>query len=149
MTERHKILFDLLTELWNSGNVDLATQVYCEDSKRSDPDHPEPVRGREQIALSISEVHKGFPDFKIEIKRRISDSDEVAAEWICTGTHTGVFQGIPPTGRRVTVYGTSLSRIRDDKIAEERAYFDRLDLLQQLGVIPGTAHNATAAAART
>lgn len=149
MTEKNQVLFDLLTELWNSGNVELVPGVYSEDAERIDPNSPQPIRGREQIANGISEVHRGFPDFKLEIKRRIYDADEAAMEWTCTGTHTGVYQGIPPTGRRVTINGSSLNRIQNDKIVEEHAYFDRLALLQQLGVVPGSAQSEAAAAGRT
>ena len=149
MTQNNQVLFDLLTELWNSGNLELAPQIYSEEAERIDPNYPEPIRGREQIVRGIEEVHAAFPDFKLEIKRRINESDQVATEWTCSGTHTGVFQGIPARGRRVRIDGTSLNRIRDSKIVEERAYFDRLALLQQLGVISGPAQKEATAAART
>ncbi len=141
-------MFDVLTEFWNSGNLELLPQVFSEDVERSDPDHPQPIRGRQEIANYLAEVRTGFPDFKIEIKRRIGDGDEVAVEWTCTGTHNGVYQSIPATGRRVTISGVSLNRIQGNKIVEERAYFDRLALLQQLGVMPEAAQSKATSAAR-
>jgi steroid delta-isomerase-like uncharacterized protein len=149
MTEQNDVLFDLLTELWNTGNLELLPQIFGEEAERNDPNFPQPLRGREQIGRSIREVHASFPDFELQIKHRICESDQVATEWTCSGTHTGVFQGIPPTGKRVTIIGISLNRIRDNKIVEERAYFDRLALLQQLGVVSGSAQNQGIAAAHT
>ncbi len=136
MSSGTEALFKLLTELWNTGNFELATQVYSEQVERTDPNIAQPIRGRQQVLNYIAEIRTGFPDFTIEIKRRIIEGDQAASEWTCTGTHKGSFQGIPPTGRRVNISGASLSTIQDGKIAAERAYFNQLSLLQQLGVAP-------------
>lgn len=140
-------IFDLLTELWNSGNLELLTQVYCDDTKRSDPNTPQPVHGTRPIGDYIAQVRTGFPDFKINIEQQIGEGDQVVSEWTCTGTHNGLFQGVPATGRSVTVHGMTLNRIQNNRIVEERVYYDRLGLLQQLGVAPGQGQGATTAAA--
>jgi predicted ester cyclase len=53
-----------------------------------------------------------------------------------TGTHKGEYTGNPGTGRSFTVPGTSISHIVGGKIKENWAYWDRLGLLEQLGVAP-------------
>jgi len=139
MPENMQGIVDLLTEFWNTGKPELAAQLYGDQAERTDPNQPEPARGAQQIANYVGEVHAGFPDFKLEIKQRIGEGDQVATEWTCTGTHNGEFQGIPPTGRRVEITGMTLNRIKDGQIVEERVYFDRLAMLQQLGVVSGAA----------
>ena len=52
-----------------------------------------------------------------------------------TGTHTGPWMGIPPTGRPVTVKGMALYRLQDGKIVEQWTIGDTLGLLQQLGAV--------------
>jgi predicted ester cyclase len=52
-----------------------------------------------------------------------------------TATHTGEFQGIPSTGKRITVSGIWIERIADDRIVERWGVFDMLGVMQQLGVI--------------
>ena len=52
------------------------------------------------------------------------------------GTHTGEFQGIPPTGKQVTMGGISINRFAEGKLAEHWSQFDSLGLMQQLGVVP-------------
>jgi predicted ester cyclase len=44
--------------------------------------------------------------------------------------------GIPPTGKEVMMSGNSICCLSGGKIAEGRSNFDRLGMLQQLGVIP-------------
>ena len=63
---------------------------------------------------------------------------EVRYAWTCTGTHRGEFQGILPTGKRIEITGLALARIENGKVVEERVYFDRLAMLEQLGVAPGS-----------
>jgi steroid delta-isomerase-like uncharacterized protein len=141
-------LFDVMTGLWNTGNPALLSQVYSAEAVRVDPLNPEPARGIQQIGATLSAARAGFPDFQLHIKQRIGDDEWVVTEWSTTGTHTGAFMGVPPTGRAATLHGVSVTRISGLKIVEERGYFDRLALLQQLGVGPGAAQSAAAAAAR-
>lgn len=136
MPENSDRIFEILTELWNTGNGELAKQIYSSDAERTDPNGPEPTRGPQQVATYVAEVRSGFPDFNLQITRRITDGDQIASEWVCNGTHRGTFLGIPPTGRQVQINGVTLSRIKGNHIVEERAYFDRLSMLQQLGVAP-------------
>jgi len=65
------------------------------------------------------------------------------SEFRVTGTHTGVLASpegdIAPTNRRATARGVQLQRIAEGKIAEEHVYFDQLEILAQLGLVPESA----------
>ena len=52
-----------------------------------------------------------------------------------TETHTGVFQGRPPTNKTVNTRSAGLCKIENEKIVEHWDVVDRLDLLQQTGAI--------------
>jgi SnoaL-like polyketide cyclase len=43
---------------------------------------------------------------------------------------------IAPTYKKVVGYGVQLLRVENGKIAEARIYFDQLDQMRQLGLIP-------------
>lgn len=66
----------------------------------------------------------------------IAEGDKVSARFIVSGTHTGEFLGIPPTGNAVTIIGTGIIRFADGKDVEHHVNFDALGLMQQLGVLP-------------
>jgi predicted ester cyclase len=55
---------------------------------------------------------------------------------VASGTHRGVFMGIPPTGKQVTVPGIHIWRIKDGKIVEHWGESDWLGMMQQLDVLP-------------
>jgi steroid delta-isomerase-like uncharacterized protein len=74
-----------------------------------------------------------FPDSRISIESCIAEGDEVATRWTLTGTHQGVFQGIPPAGRLVKFTGIEFNRVVDGKLVEHWSMFDNVSLLQQIG----------------
>jgi len=66
----------------------------------------------------------------------------VATRWTARGTHKGELMGIAPTDKQVTVTGISISRFVSGKIEEGWLSWDRMDLMQQLGVAPQMAKPA-------
>jgi hypothetical protein len=62
----------------------------------------------------------------------LAEDDRVAYRLTITGAHQAVFQGIPPTGKHVTVSFTTIVRIADGRLIEEWGGLDLFDLWQQL-----------------
>jgi predicted ester cyclase len=79
---------------------------------------------------------QAFPDLRVTVEDLIAEGGRVAAHLGFRGTHLGESNGIAPTDRRVDCTGIVISRIEGGKIAEDRANFDDLGLMQQLIVIP-------------
>jgi predicted ester cyclase len=53
-----------------------------------------------------------------------------------SGKHVGEVNGIPPSGRPISVDAISIHRIEGGKIAETWEVWDTLGFLQQIGVVP-------------
>jgi steroid delta-isomerase-like uncharacterized protein len=77
-----------------------------------------------------------FPDGPLSIDDLIAEGDRVAHRWTVHGTHQRDFEGIPATGRLVTMTGIFIYRIAGGRVVEIWASVDDLGLLQQLGVVP-------------
>jgi steroid delta-isomerase-like uncharacterized protein len=79
-----------------------------------------------------------FPDGQIEVKTLVAQGDQVVAEIVGRGTHSGTLGGpggdIPATGRRVELPLAEFFRLRDGKIVELRYYFDAFSMFRQLGI---------------
>lgn len=73
------------------------------------------------------------PSFTIE--SQIAEGDQVTTRWTVNGTHRGEFQGVEPTGRRITLTGHTTQRFRNGKIAEAYWNWDHYGLYEQLGLI--------------
>ena len=77
-----------------------------------------------------------FSDQKYTIHVQLAEGDLVSTLATWQGTHTGEFQRHPPTGNEIVISGIAIDRIKDGKIVEHWARHDRLDFMQQLGLIP-------------
>jgi steroid delta-isomerase-like uncharacterized protein len=84
-----------------------------------------------------------FPDSRVTIDDMIAEGDQVVTKKTFTGTQTGDFAGIPATGNEVRLQFVDIMRLRDGKIVEHWNCIDQLSFMQQLGVIPAPAQEAT------
>ena len=93
-------------------------------------------RGRHEVAARYQALWEAFPDFNVSPQRFTADERQVAAEAIYSGTHRGVFNGHPPTGRSFKLRILVLFSFDDDRIASEAIYLDYAGQLRQLGIAP-------------
>lgn len=91
---------------------------------------------REQSLAMIRDVYQAFNDFKHHIEETFAVDDVVIMRITDRATHTGVFEGLPPTGRTINIGQISIIRIHSGQITEIREEADMLTLMQQLGAIP-------------
>jgi steroid delta-isomerase-like uncharacterized protein len=70
----------------------------------------------------------------------IAEGDKVAVCFTAKGTHDGVFQGVPATGKHYELSAMTVWRFVDGRIAEEWVFSNDLDLYRQLGLFkePGS-----------
>ena len=75
---------------------------------------------------------EGIPNAFYDIKESFVNDDKVTCRWVCTGTQSGNFYGMPPTNKDVNVNGITIFRIADGKIAELWNVWDQFTLVEQL-----------------
>lgn len=91
------------------------------------------VAGYKQM---MSVLLAAFPNSHFSIDDIIAEGNLVAARHSMQGTHQAEFQGIPPTGKQVTVPAIAIFRLIGGKVTEVWLNADFLGLLQQLRVVP-------------
>ena len=123
----------VFVEIYGEGKVNLVDQLYADDFV---DDSPGGGSGRGLIKEAVTDFHKACPDLHIEVEDVFATNDKVVVRYIGHGTQTGVFGGIPPTGKTIKVRGLTVLLIANGKIKTEWTEYDRLGMLQQLGVIP-------------
>jgi steroid delta-isomerase-like uncharacterized protein len=135
VTEENIAIIGRLAELWNTGNLAIADEIFGTDFVNHDPNDPK-VINLESYKGYIVAIRTGFPDFHVTTNDLVAEGDKVAVRWIITATHQGEFAGIPATGIEATWTGMTIWRFADGKLMEGWWMKDVLGLLQQLGVIP-------------
>lgn len=122
-------------QVWASGNVDFAAEVFREDYVRHDLRPTEAAPGPAGQAMIAEQFRRAFPDVEWHVDFVLGDGDLVAARWTAAGTHSGAWADLAPTGKRATFSGVNIFRFGDDgKVAEIWNHRDDLGLMQQLGV---------------
>lgn len=97
---------------------------------------PADVVGIDSAKAYYANYLTGFSNIIFTIKDVFGQGDKLVKHWNFKGTHTGVFFGIPATGKQLNLDGVTLVRMENGKIAAEQDFFDNLEFSQQLGLIP-------------
>jgi len=124
------------TDVWGSGSESVAQELLASNYVGHMTGNPVTL-DRAGWLVFFRAFRTAFPDAQFTIEDMIAEGDRVVLRLTMRGTHRGVFNGIPPTGRTVVVSGVSIERIVNGRIVEGWVTNDALGMLQQLGVIPG------------
>ena len=85
------------------------------------------------LRRSAAGLRSAFPDLSIS-SLVLANSDEMAAVHAAArGTHRGIFQGVPPTGRGWTASFTGIYRVQGGRIVDSWETWDLLGILEQIG----------------
>ena len=103
----------------------------------------DPRRGRDDIKAFMTDFRQAFPDLNFwGTADLIAEGDHVVGRWEGGGTHTGpafndFLAGSLPaaTGRKMHFTGTTVLRLKDGRIVEEKGLDDGVTALTQLGLI--------------
>jgi predicted ester cyclase len=76
--------------------------------------------------------YDGFPDGKLVVEEILAAGDRTTVIGTWTGTHRGELQGLPTTGKRVTLSFISVTRFAAGKIIEHHTQLDAAGMMHQL-----------------
>jgi len=108
-------------EVFNQGNLNVIEEIWAEDAVFSGTLIPE-VRGPHAVKQVVTAIRAAFPDIHYSlVGEPVVQGDRYSCRWQSTGTHTGEFMGVAPTGKHFTQTGTSTVRMKGGKIAEHYA----------------------------
>ena len=74
----------------------------------------------------------GFSNIEFTIPEVIGQGNRLVKHWNFKGIHTGDFFGMPASGNKLNLSGTTLVTIKDGKIAKEHDFFDMMSMVSQL-----------------
>jgi predicted ester cyclase len=102
------------------------------------------LRSRTGFKHYFADLHRSFRDLTLEVHENVGvlvENDLIALRTIMSGTHTGDYLGVPPTGESVQTSVSHILRIRDDQITEHWPVMDTYRILVKIGAIPGVGAN--------
>lgn len=142
MSEARRVLEQAI-EYWNAGDREAWTTLYTEDVVYEAP-------GGQRLTGLADLKEKYFDALLTAAPDRVSrdvvlfaDGEHVVEQARYVGTHTGPLRTpdgaeVPATEKQFDFPFVGVFHVRGAKIASIRIYYDQLELLMQLGLVPGT-----------
>jgi ketosteroid isomerase-like protein len=127
------------TDTFNAHDVEGFAEVLADDVVFRAPGGKE-GKGRAACVEFYGSWIEAFRDAHVEVTDLHIIDDVAVEEGTFTGTHGGILHSpagdIPPTGRPVRLDYIQMLRFRDGEHVSFNLMFDRLVMLEQLGIIP-------------
>lgn len=116
-----------------AGNMAQLRHDYAESAVVEDGMYPELLVGPDAIMARKGTGLAAVSDFQLKITNRVVRGNQVSAEWVATGIHSGDLPGMPATGLPFTLRGVTVTIRQNGKITRESIYYDLEHLRFQIG----------------
>ncbi len=131
-SEKYNPILEKYVEYWNTSEFTGIEEIIHPDFEmRSTPEF-KPEKGVDNFKEHVIKLRTAYPDFHMDIKELIFDSDKVAGLWTISATNTGAGMH-PPTGKHIEVIGMSIIHFEEGKIRDEWVAGNSLFWMTQLG----------------
>jgi predicted ester cyclase len=148
--ERNLRMVEAAFEAINDRDWDHLYGLHVDNTVMSSPDLPVPVRGRGAVQGRLQAWGEALPDLSWKRLRGFGQGDWVCVELLISGTHKGPLRHgidqatlaklsdgvVPPTGNRIELRGCVVYKVEEGEISETHIYYDQLELMKQLGLVP-------------
>ncbi|HEX6491703.1 MAG TPA: ester cyclase [Gaiellaceae bacterium] len=98
------------------------------------------IQGREPATQYAMAWLNAFPDARITVHNELVAGDWVVQEFTFSGTHEGTLVSpageIPATHKQLNGRGVQIFRVEGAAVADTRLYFDQVQVMSQLGLMP-------------
>jgi steroid delta-isomerase-like uncharacterized protein len=134
-TEQNKQLVLRWREALNDGNLNAIDELHATDYVGHIAGTPRLIQGREALKQMFAGYLTAF-DVHVTPEFLVAEGDMVVIRDTNLVRHIGAFQGLPPTGKELSLPSTDIYRIVGGRIVEQWFEADYLSFMQQLGVLP-------------
>ena len=143
MSDAKRVLEEAI-DTWNAGNREAWVALYDENVEWEAPGGSR-ISGLEDLKVQYYDaLLEAAPDRASVVDELFAEGDLVAETGRYTGTHTGTWRApngveIPATGKSLDFPFSAIFRVEDGKITSIRLYYDQVEVLTQLGLMPAPA----------
>ena len=92
------------------------------------------AKGPAALKQFATAFRNAFPDLHFTLEEQLAEREKAVVRWTFTGTHKGELLGVAATGKQVTIQGATILHLSAGKITETWVFWDRMSLMEQLGV---------------
>jgi len=124
-------------EVWNQRRRETVGELFAADGISHGVDENGGViRGPNDFLSFYDRFCGAFPDLKLRVEECFGSGDLAVLRWTARMTHTGDHLGIPASKKEIAIGGMTMAKFANGQIVEAWDNWDKLALLQQVGVVP-------------
>ena len=135
MPEQNKAVFQNMMSALNSKDLTTLESVGADDFVDNDA-MPGMAADREGMINMMHMFLGAFPDLNITVNHWVAEGDLVLGAMTTSGTQTGEFMGMPPSGKKFSMSEMHIARVANGKIVRHWGVGDHMSMMQQLGLAP-------------
>ncbi len=132
----NKLIVLQMYKSFDEGDFETLQNLLASDFVAHIPGATEPLNREAFMHSVLMNFRSAFPDGTHRFEDVICEADKVVTRGTFSGIHQGELQGIPPTGKQITIPFFHIDRLVDAKLVEHWGKSDLLGLMQQVGIIP-------------
>ena len=126
-------------EAFNAHDEERIRQLNAENATIEAPGDMR-VEGREPTTQYAMAWLRAFPDARLTVHNELVDGDWVVQQFTFEGTHEDTLSSpngdIPATHNRLKGRAVQLFKVEGDTVTETHLYFDQVQVMTQLGLMP-------------
>ncbi len=126
-------------EAFNAHDEERIRQLNAENAIMEAPGDMR-VEGREPTTQYAMAWLRAFPDARLTVHNELVDGDWVVQQFTFEGTHEDTLSSpngdIPATHNRLQGRAVQLFKVEGDTVTETHLYFDQVQVMTQLGLMP-------------
>jgi len=126
-------------EAFNAHDEERIRQLNAENATIEAPGDMR-VEGREPTTQYAMAWLRAFPDARLTVHNELVDGDWVVQQFTFEGTHEDTLSSpngdIPATHNRLQGRAVQLFKVEGDSVTETHLYFDQVQVMTQLGLMP-------------
>jgi steroid delta-isomerase-like uncharacterized protein len=134
LAEQNKAIVLQFYKAFDDRKMDQALNLLASNFVAHMAGMPQPLdnEGFKQFGMAF---YLAFANGQHIFEEVVVSEDRVVTCGTFTATHLGEFQGLPPTGKQISLLIMHIDRVEDGKIVEHWGQGDALGLMQQLGIV--------------
>ncbi len=133
-----RVVRRLFDDVWNGRRLELVDELYSEDYVADYRPYAPLRTGRDAVRAMVAGAWETFPDYHEDLITMVAEDNCVAVHLRITGTQTGAWGPVPPTGKRLEFEEMLILTFNDrGQVIHQRGIADNLAGLRQLGIAPG------------
>jgi steroid delta-isomerase-like uncharacterized protein len=131
LSELNKALCRRYLKAYETGDIGASIE-FLDPKYVLHPGRGEKAMNREERKRDETDFFQAFSNIRVTVEDQIAEGDRVANRVMMECTHSGKYQNIPATGKRIKIPYVDIILIRNGKICEEWTEYDMMNIIQQI-----------------